>query len=296
MSEKEEAKHKAKSVVAGVLGACATCVSMYIACISLCVAVVAIIPDAFSILTPKRVPEAVGLTEPIRLGASLQYAGPWLIPEELDPLRVSLDRASPETTGWTRPTYNAIGGNSLVLELSSRAAEAMIAVEPEVLFQVVDHSPAPKLANMFTYLGTGGGAYYRNFVVTLTWNGDSQTRYKAEFGEESLLGLQYEDRRPPELAERNQPDFFTFAPGEVEIFIVELRFEKPGIYRLLAGVEYSYEGKRSEQWLNEPVTAYVPGDYVVWVSRRGENHLVSECRFRVAAPHECKPVEEDDRP
>jgi hypothetical protein len=289
VSSTRDRKPRFWPLVTGLLGGCATCVG-------LCIAVVAILPDLYSILTRSTLPEAVGLSQTVRLTAHLWYQGPALIPQGLDPQQAALEWGSVGAEGWIRPTYNASGGNSLVLEVSSLAPEAMVAVETEVLFRVAEYSPVPEWTDVYAPYGMGGAAYYRNFVVTLDWNEDRNARYEAEFVEAGCFDLQGEAQRPSELAEGSSPDFFTLASGELERFLIELRFAKPGIYELLPGIEYTYRGEHLEEWLNEPVTAYVPGNYVVWTSFQGRSFRIEECRFRQATYYECEAIEEHESP
>jgi hypothetical protein len=207
------------------------------------------------------------------------------MPDSIDPPEVNLGPMDKDA--WLRPVFNA-SGDSLVLEICSRSSSEAIAIEKRVLFRVLDHSSLPSQVNLYAPYETGGGIYYRNFLVSLDWNEDPSTRYVAEFAEGGFLEMQGEVGRPPELSEGRTPDFFTLAPGELERFIVQLQFAQPGIYDLLAGVEYSYKGEQGEIWLRSPVTVYAPGDYLVWSSFEDQTFITRDCTFRPFEIHSCE--------
>ncbi len=143
-------------------------------------------------------------------------------------------------------------GNRLTVTITN-VSDKTVLLSNKVPLEI-DHSASD--LTLHVWLVSGGGAgYYRNFVADIPRDEKHQ-----------IVLAQFEEFGQIEnKALIDPPDFFTLAPGEVEVFEIEVRLQDPGEYTLRPGVEFTVGGEPpTVMWLTQPVIAFMPRDIIVW--------------------------------
>jgi hypothetical protein len=167
-------------------------------------------------------------------------------------------------------------GNILMMSVTNQSGE-MIILNNKIPIEV-NREPSTTLVHIWD-LGFGGGmGNYRNFV----------TKIPAEIGQQTIWAMfeEYGSRYLDDLmttpaAPINQPDFFALAPGETEVFEIQLDFEVPGNYTLRPGVEFAENGKAVRAWVSEAISTSIPESIIVWSADESTGELVKNgtCHF-----------------
>ncbi|MBC8553391.1 MAG: hypothetical protein H8D23_27550 [Candidatus Brocadiales bacterium] len=125
------------------------------------------------------------------------------------------------------------------MTITSVAPNEWVRISNKVVVKITDHTP---LQLEDVYLPSCGGQGKTREFSVVVWNSLS-----TEFD-----GI------------NRDVDFYTLQPGEFEVFNVEIGASEPGIYGLVLGVEYQYQGKTSILWSADKFYLYTPEEYRGW--------------------------------
>lgn len=199
---------------------------------------------------------------------SNKYSGATLyafLPPDVLPNQIEFDRLD----FISLPTYNNVTFS--VTNISDQT----IIFNKELPVKLIDYQPHPDNVNILV-VGAGGGGGFRNFVVDIPASNTGIA--KAVFDEVPGTGQTLEDIRTEEVI-----DFFTLAPGEVEVFSLEIRFVGAGSYTFQPGIEYYQDGNTIQVWTPETITALIPQNVTVWdlPSSTDKNEFIyrEKCKF-----------------
>jgi hypothetical protein len=176
----------------------------------------------------------------------------------------------PETENYEPMSWFV--GNIMSMSVTNQSSETII-LNNKIPIEV-NRQPSTTLVHVWDVGGAGGLGYYRNFVTKIPTEVGQQTIW-AVFEEYGLGNID-----APQLP-INQPDFFTLAPGETEVFEIQVDFEVPGDYTLRPGVEFAENGKAVRAWASDLVSTSIPEGTIVWSIDELTGELVKNgtCHF-----------------
>lgn len=234
----------------------------------------ALIPALWGLFSSKTVPEVVNSKSsiPLHIEFMNKYSGDTLyafLPPDILPNQVERDKLD----YMSLPMYNNVTFS--VTNISDQT----IILNKELPVKLIDYQPHPENVNILV-VGVGGGGGFRNFVVDIPVN-ISAGLVKAVFDEVPGTGQTITDIRTEEVI-----DFFTLAPGEVEVFSLEIRFGGAGSYTFQPGVEYYRDGNVIEVWTPETISALVPQNITLWEmpSSTDKNEFIYREKCKYAYP------------
>ena len=175
----------------------------------------------------------------------------------------------PQTEAGDFERISSLAYNTITMSVTNQSSKTII-LNNKIPIEV-DRKALTTLVHVydFSFFG-GGGGYYRNFVSKIPADLGKQVVW-AEFEVLDVDGLE-----PP----INQPDFFTLAPSEIEVFQIEVLFVAPGDYTLRPGVEFSENGKAVRAWAPDVISASLPESMIVWSADESTGALVNgTCHF-----------------
>lgn len=218
----------------------------------LILAALALIPGFWALFFSKTVPEVINneSSVPLRIEFMNKYSGDTLyafLPPDILPNQVEFDKLD----YISLPMYNNVTFS--VTNISDQT----IILSKELPVKLIDYQPHPDNVNILV-VGAGGGGGFRNFVVDVPTS-VSTGIVKAVFDEVPGTGQTIDDIRTEQAI-----DFFTLAPGEVEVFSLEIRFDGAGSYTFQPGIEYYRNGNVIQVWTPETISALVPQNVTVW--------------------------------
>lgn len=242
--------------------------------------------------TPSSTPTtAIGSASPtetpssILLDLKIEYGGPLGEPAySPGGVAVVLPARPTAVIPWTEifnyPIATSLFNNVITMSVTNQSNK-MIILSNKIPIEV-SRKTSTTLVHIYSPGEVGGLGNYRNFVSRMPADLGQQVIY-AEFEEAGVRGYLDEWHMTP-MPPINQPDFFTLAPGEIEVFVIEVLFVAPGDYTLRPGIEVGENGKTVRVWAPDIISASLPETEIVWSEDPSTGELVNEtCRFNYEA-------------
>jgi hypothetical protein len=143
-------------------------------------------------------------------------------------------------------------GNIIGISVTNTSDQTVI-ISNQLPIKMILYQPLEEPINVYLP-PIGGPGYYRQFVVAIP-NTAAIGKVLARF-EEVVLD--------DEQLIQDKPDFFTLVPSETEVFTIEFKFNVPGRYEFIPGVEYTVNGEKHELYLSKKIRTSMPKRIVVW--------------------------------
>jgi hypothetical protein len=210
--------------------------------------------------------------------------------------------------------------NTTHIILTGHSSDNLTYIPNRVPVKILSYQPVPETVDLQS-MGIGGGddvwlfsldissasTKMPNQITWASYSSDLQEQLSKRWKQiqtDKEQGIEYADPlldAPTEIVKfasgesPTLPDYFQIKENEMMVFSVASLFKEPGIYTVLFGVEYVYNGYKNTAWADPPLIIFVPKNYYLWHISEFENttakmYLGAICKFTPNVGHTCEEV------
>jgi len=253
-------------------------------CLGLCIAAASCLFGLYEISTETPLLDLMFGRGPLRITAPHRPAPgtfTFFIPDGVNPETIPNSDATLD--GINRNHWEVIDslyGENLRTEITSLSRNEWIKLENAVLIKIENYDKCYKEVDVGAP-PIGGIGYVRHFYVKVGPSQSDKPRIERAIFDPKDEGDPWTPRSIEQfLGGEEVPDFFTLSPGELEVFLLRIDFEQPGVYEFSVGIEYTYQGKTRVSWAKQKASAHIPWKMRVWQQgSNGHLELDRKCEY-----------------